>query len=385
VQGVPAEQQGADLLQQHDHDGQHDADRAGEAHVLLQEGLADHEQRGDGGHAARAAAHAGQGQDHARVLDGVDDHEHQQQVDGAHDQRQLDLGELGPPADAVDLARLVDLLADVLQLGQVGQHRERAHPREAPHDAGGDDQVLVAQPGRHLARHEDAAPGQLGIKADQQIEQAGAHQELVQEARGGLKEEGAPDQHHHQAGNDHGHHEQRAVEELHALAAAAVDADRHQQSGDHLDDVPAAQDQGQLERVPEVGPPHQVFVVLPAHPLRDVRPIPAEEAVDDAAGRRVVLEQRDQQQRGENEEIDLPMMLELTPFDAARRHAWRTVLAAGPPRAEVPISRAQQRGGKSAAPPEKAFCAHVPEGRHSCRPTLTPERHSMLTSRIGRT
>ena len=74
-------------------------------------------------------------------------------------------------------------------------------------------------------------------------------------------------------------------------------------------------------RASEVGAPHQILVVLPAHPLRDVRTVPAEEAVDHAAGGRVVLEQRDQQERGENEEIDLPMVLELTPFDAARRHA----------------------------------------------------------------
>jgi hypothetical protein len=325
--------------------------RAGEAHVLVDEGLADHEQRRHGGHAAGPALQAGQGHDHAGVLDGVDDHKHQQQVDGAHDQRQLDLGERAPPAHAVDAARLIDVLADVLQLGQVGQHGERAHPREAPQDAGGDDQVLVAQPGRQLAGHEDAAPAQLPIQPGQQVEQAGVQQELVQVARRGLEEERAPDQHHHQAGDDHGDDKQRAIEKLHALAAAAMDAHGHHQGRDHLQHVPAAQHQGQLERLPEVGPAEDVAIVLPAHPLRDVRPVPPEEAVEDAAGRRVVLEQRHQQQRGEDEEVDLPVMPELTPLDAPRGHAWRKVLPAGRPgrKRQFPPGR-RRRWGRGKMP-----------------------------------
>ena len=316
----PPHQQAAQLLQAQHDDGQDDTDGASRAHFLGQEGFAEHEQRGHGGLAAGAAFQPGQGQDHARILDGIYDDKHQQEIDGTHDERQLDLGELAEPVDAVNLARLVDILADALQLGQMGQHGEGAYPREAPDDARGDDQAGIAQPGRHLPFHEDAAPAKRLVEVLQNAKQAGAHDELVQVARRGFKEEGTPDQHHNQAGDDHGHHKQGAVQEVHPLALAAVDAHGHEQGRNHLHHIPSAEDEGQAEGIPELGVLEQVKVVEEAHRFGNVRPVPAVEAVEDPASRRVVLEQTDQQQGGNDEEINLPVMPDLVPSDFFRCH-----------------------------------------------------------------
>ena len=310
----------AELLEDHDDERQDDADRAGVAHLLVEERLPDHEQRGDGGLAAGAAGDAREREDHARVLDRVDDHEHEEQVDRAHDQRQLDLRELRPPRHAVDFRGLVDVLGDALQFREVREDGERADPRKAPDDARRDDQLRVAQPRGHLPGGKRAPVKDVRVEIAQDVEQAALDQELVEVAGGRLEEERAPDQDDDEAGDDHRDDEQRAVQELHALAPAAVDRDSDQQGRDHLDHVPAAEDERELERVPELGVLQQVDVVLEADRLRNVRAVPAEEAVVDPAARGVVLEQRDQDDRRDDEEIDLPVVADLAQFDGFRGH-----------------------------------------------------------------
>ncbi|OQA29555.1 MAG: hypothetical protein BWY59_00218 [Verrucomicrobia bacterium ADurb.Bin345] len=320
VHGFRIHDQRAELLEDHYDDGQDDAHGAGIAHLLVQERLPDHEQRGHGGISCRPAVDAGQREDHARILDGVYDHEDEQQVDGPHDQRKFHLGELGPPAHPVDFRRLVDILRDTLQLRQVSQHGERADPREAPHDAGRDDQAGISQPRGHAAFDENPAPVEETVQPRQDIEEAGPEEEPVQVTRGRLEEERPPDQNDHESRDHHGDDEQRAIEELHALVATAMDRHGHEERGDHLDHIPRAEDERQLERVPEFRVLQQVNVVLQPAELGDVGSVPPEEAVEDPAARGVVLEETDQDHHRQDEQVDFPVMFDLAQLDGLRVH-----------------------------------------------------------------
>ena len=189
--------------------------------------------------------------------------------------------------------------------GRRGAGREGGEPVEGFEEGLGEAaEVRVGQ----LAR--DVGPAVL-----QERHQAGPIEELVEVAGGGLEEERAPDQHRDQSGDDHRHDEQRAVEKLHLFRRAAVDADGHQQRRDHLDHVPEAEDERQLERIPEFEVLEQVDVVLEADEFGDVRSVPAEEGVEDARAGRIVLEEPDQDQRRDDEEVDLPVVPELVGLD----------------------------------------------------------------------
>ena len=123
------------------------------------------------------------------------------------------------------------------------EHRKRPHPDNTRPQ----DQARIAQPGGRLTLDKHAAPVEELVERHQDPEQSRGIQELIQVAGGGLKKEGAPDQHHYQPGNDHRHYKHRAVEKLQLDAAAPVDAHGHQQGGTHLDHIPATQDERHLE------------------------------------------------------------------------------------------------------------------------------------------
>jgi hypothetical protein len=319
--GIVFQQDRADLLHGHDDKGENNADGASGAHVLVDEGLAQHEERGNGGGAAGAAVHvAAERDDHAGVLERADDDEDEHEVDRADDEGGLDLGELGPPAHAVDVGGLVDVLGDVLELGEVGEHGEGTDPGEAPDDAGDDDEMGIAEPGGAGTLNEDATPMEPGVQVTEDAEKAGPIEELVEVALGGLEEKGAPDERDDQAGSDHGDDEEQPVDVLHLFTATAVDPDGDGDGRDHLEDVPQADDEGDVERLPEVGRREQVGEILQADVFGDVATVPAVEAVEDAVGGGDILEEDDEEHRRKEEEVDLPVVLDLPPADFLNTH-----------------------------------------------------------------
>ena len=283
LQVFPIFHRGADFLQQHDDQTEDDTDRAGVAHFLVDERLAQHEQRGHVHLAARSALESGERDDHPGVDDRADDGEHQHQVNGAGDQRQFNAGEFAPPADAIDIARFVDVLADALQLREVGEDGERANPWEPPDDHRGHQQPRIAQPRRFGQAGKRVAPAHQRGEGVHHRVQVGELEKLVQVSIGRLKEKRTPDQCDDQRGNHHRDDEQQPVHILQFFAATPVNAHRDEQGHDHLKRVGDAEGEGVFKRVPEFRRRQQVDVVLPADRLGHVRPVPAKETVEDAA------------------------------------------------------------------------------------------------------
>ncbi len=95
---------------------------------------------------------------------------------------------------------------------------------------------------------------------------------------------------------------------------------RHRDGRDHFDHVPKSQQQSDPKGLPEIRRSEELDIVPKTDELRDVGTIPAIEAMKDAAGGRVVLKQGDENERRDNEEVDLPMMLNLFPADLLCLH-----------------------------------------------------------------
>ena len=62
------------------------------------------------------------------------------------------------------LVASLDLLWDVLELGQVRQYPQRPDPRESQNDARDKNQAGIAQPGRPAALEENPSPPEEGVE-----------------------------------------------------------------------------------------------------------------------------------------------------------------------------------------------------------------------------
>ena len=186
---------------------------------------------------------------------------------------------------------------------------ERTHPRKSPDHTGNQDQPRIAQPGRPGALDKNAAPAEKCVELAQQREKPGCFEELVEVALGRLEKERPPNQRDDQRRNHHRNHEEQPINVLHALAAASMNPHRHRNGWNHFNDVPKAQQQCGAEGLPKVRRLQEFDVIPKPDKFRDIRAVPAVEAVKNPACGRIVLEKNDKDQGRNNEEIDLPVVL----------------------------------------------------------------------------
>src|SRR5205823_3750979 len=154
-----------------------DADGAGVAHAVEGHGVLVEVHAGD--HGGIAGAAVGEEELGLEALQAADDAEDDEELDLAHEEREVDGAEAGEAGGAVDAGGVEDVGGDVLEAGVVEEEGEPADPGEADEDEGVQRLGGVAEPG-----------------ALQEAEADGA-QELVQEAELVVVDEAPDEQDHH--------------------------------------------------------------------------------------------------------------------------------------------------------------------------------------------
>ena len=143
--------------------------------------------------------------------------------------------------------------------------------------------------------------GHGDVEGGEDFHEAGAVEKGVKDAVVGLVER-FPDEQDDQPGDDHGQHEDDAIEELPAFGANAVNGHGGEDTGPHFNEVGDQEDEYELEGGPEDAVVPDVLEVFESLEFFDGAAIPAVEGVFEGVVIGVVAEEDHGGDGGENEE-----------------------------------------------------------------------------------